>query len=95
MGEPERIGGDAGYLLLRLLSLQGWIVDVRASFAGDAVIVSAAMGATVVTRVGASVADVACDLVKEATRRRREELASLRMVSDPSGPQREREDAWL
>lgn len=86
MGEPERIGGDAGYLLLRLLALQGWTVDVRASFAGDAVIVSAAMGSIVVTRMGATVVDVTCDLVKEATQRQREQRRAL--VRDPSGPNR-------
>lgn len=59
------VGTTTGYLLLRMLSLNGWHVDVQAAAAG--VRVSASRDHITVSRTGPSVAEIACDLFETAT----------------------------
>lgn len=56
------VGTTAGYLLLQLLSLQGWQTFVQAAPTG--VRVTARTDARTISRVGASVAEIAVDLFK-------------------------------
>lgn len=72
MGEPARLGESEaapGFLLLQILSLQGWRVSVTGRDDGeDGVLVTATkLGHRSVAVRGASVADVAVDVVKQAT----------------------------
>jgi len=68
MGEPEPVGGTLGFLLLRLLGLNGWSVSILPAFAGDGVLVTATKpGYRDVAKQGASVADVAVDVVRGCT----------------------------
>lgn len=71
-GDVERLGSTHawGQLLLQLLELGGWTVTVRPLFCDSGVLVLAERDRVVIYRKGASVADVACDLFTEATRRR-------------------------
>lgn len=65
--EPEDlvpVGTTTGYLLLELLSLNGWHVDVQA--AGGGVRVTARRGDHTVTCSGSTVGDIACDLFEAA-----------------------------
>jgi hypothetical protein len=70
VGRLERIGEGKeapGYLLLQLLSQQGWAVDVVADPAG-VLVTASKLGQRTVSRRGRSVAEVAVDVVEEATR---------------------------
>jgi hypothetical protein len=67
----ERIGQSRqgpGYLLLELLSLDGWAVDVVADpdRHGGVIVTASMFGRRSVVKHGGSVAEVAVDLVKEA-----------------------------
>lgn len=68
--EPDQdlvpVGTTSGFLLLRLLSLNGWHVDVQAAPTGG-VRVSASRDHITVRRTGPSVAEIACDLFETAT----------------------------
>ena len=67
--EPERLGESSayGYELLRLLSFAGWAVCIRPAFAGGVLVIAIRNGHEV-CRSGASVAEIAGDVFREATR---------------------------
>lgn len=68
MGDLEPVRNSAGYLLLELLALNGWRITVLRAPDGDGVTVTETrFGYRSVSKTGPSVADVAVDLVKEAT----------------------------
>lgn len=70
LGETE---AAPGYLLLKLLSLQGWRISVMAH--DDGVLVTASkLGFRTVEVSGASVADIATVVVAEANRESYERL---------------------
>lgn len=60
------VGATVGYLLLELLSLNGWRIHVHAAPAGG-VQVTAQRDNHIVTRTGATVADIATGLLEEAS----------------------------
>jgi hypothetical protein len=72
-GSLHPVGPEAGYLLLRLLSLNGWTITVRSCFAGHGVLLQAQLGDIVVFQQGNTVGEIACEVVKEATRRQHEQ----------------------
>ena len=67
MGEPEPVGGTLGFLLLRLLGLNGWSISILPAFAGGVMVIATQPGYRDVTRVGETVADVAVDVVRGCT----------------------------
>ena len=65
----ERLGEGKqapGYLLLQLLSQQGWAVDVVSDGERGVIVRASKLGRAAVERRGACVADVAVDVVKAA-----------------------------
>ena len=64
----ERLGESPafGSLLLDLLGCAGWSIVITGAFAGDGVLVIARRGPFEVRRSGATLADVAVDLFREA-----------------------------
>lgn len=63
-----------GYLLLKLLSLQGWRISVLSNGEGGVLVTASKLGFRTVEVSGASVADVATLVVTEANRESYERL---------------------
>ena len=67
--EPETLAGEAGWLLLRLLSLNGWDVDVVPGFGGGVLVVARQRCSGIEVKAsGATVAECATTIVGDAHR---------------------------
>lgn len=76
----ERLGDTEaapGYLLLQLLSQQGWRISILRGFGGGVIVTATKPGLPAVEKHGATVSEIAAAVVEEAS--------TVQLLSDP-GP---------